>query len=142
MAATALSLRRSALFPEERVRQALITMMIEQLGYPPELLVIEKELSQLPHLTFCEGVPQRRVDLLAYHKVENNLEPLLLVECKAIKADRKALEQVMGYNHFVGAPFVAVVSRETRLTGWQGATGLEFSQGLYRYDDLLTTHRQ
>ncbi|GAB5411984.1 MAG: hypothetical protein ChlgKO_10980 [Chlamydiales bacterium] len=124
------------------MRQALIKTLVEQLGYPPELLVVEKELCLLPHLHFQEGVPQRRVDLLAYHKVENELVPLLLIECKAIKADRKALEQVMGYNHFVGAPFVAVVSKEARLTGWQGVAGLEISQGLYRYDDLLATHRQ
>ena len=68
MAATALSLRRSALFPEERVRQALLKLMTGQLGYPPAMMVVEKELCQLPHLQHSDALPQRRIDLLVYRK--------------------------------------------------------------------------
>jgi len=37
------------------------------------------------------------------------MAPLLLIECK--KGDEEAEGQVMGYNHFIGAPFVAVARK-------------------------------
>ncbi|MDX8431236.1 MAG: type I restriction enzyme HsdR N-terminal domain-containing protein [Candidatus Algichlamydia australiensis] len=122
------------------MRQALLQLMKGQLGYPSAMLVVEKELSQLPHLQKnSASLPQRRIDLLVYRKSGENLLPLLLVECKAEHADRKAIEQLMGYNHYVGAPFVAVVSKTAQLTGWQGRSGLEFSEGLFTYEQLLNS---
>jgi len=137
MAAMALFLRRIALFPEERVRQALVQLMVEELGYPRSLLVIERELAQLPHLQQTEGLPQRRIDLLAYGRVEGDLKPLLLVECKADRVAPAALDQLLGYNHFVGAPFVAAVGRDEMITGWQDGTGTQFAKGLFSYEQLL-----
>lgn len=137
MAVTALFLRRSALFPEERVRQALLRLMVEELGYPRPLLVVERALAQLPHLQQAEGLPQRRIDLLAYGKIEGSLKPLLLVECKADRVLPAALNQLLGYNHFVGAPFVAAVGLNEMLTGWQDDTGTQFAKGLFSYEQLL-----
>lgn len=110
-------LRRQAVIaaPEETVRQKLIEVMVEQLGYPRELLVVEKSLSQLPHLFRQKGLPRRRADLLCFGKnihKEHLLFPLLLVECKEGSLKLNAEQQVLGYNYFVQAPYVALANQE------------------------------
>ncbi len=100
-----------ALSPEEKVRQSLIAFMIEELLYPQELLCVEKSLSELPSHTKV-SVPDRRIDILCFAKnihPEFPLYPLLLVECKESSTlAQMAKDQVIGYNHFVKAYFLAV----------------------------------
>ena len=113
--------------PEEEVRAKLVEHLVKSLGYPRALIAIEKELLSLPHIH--EG-PKRRLDLLVYAK---NGTPLLLVECKAEKIDEKTLEQALGYNYLVKAPFVAIVGKDKALT--VKADG-EIIGGLISYDTL------
>jgi len=89
--------------------------MTKQLGFPKHLLAVEKQLSQLPHLKGASSVPKRRVDILCFAKKihpEYPLYPLLLVECKEGKVGEEAKAQVLGYNHFVQAFFVAIAGEE------------------------------
>jgi hypothetical protein len=105
--------------PEELVRQSLLKKMIQELGYPKELLVIEKELGQLSHLKQVK-VPKRRLDILCYGKgihPKHGLYPLLLIECKKDSLTQDAKEQLLGYNSFVQACFVAAASKEEILFG-------------------------
>lgn len=95
------------MLPEERVRQRLYRHLVEELGYPPSLIALEVELKDLPHL-FGVPVPKRRLDLLCLEKV--SMRPLLLVECKAVKLTQKALDQLLGYNYFVEARYLALVN--------------------------------
>src|SRR5690242_14822270 len=70
--------------PEEGVRQRVLKKMIHALGFPKELIAVEKELKELPHLA-GRSVPERRIDVLCYGKEihpEHSLYPLLLIECK------------------------------------------------------------
>ncbi|NGX27599.1 MAG: hypothetical protein K940chlam6_01537, partial [Chlamydiae bacterium] len=46
-----------AALPEEVVRQKLLHVMITQLGFPKNFLVVEKQLSELPHLSGMVGLP-------------------------------------------------------------------------------------
>lgn len=85
--------------PEEIVRQLWLQRMIRELQYPKSLIAVEKKIPQL----------QRRIDILCY---DPDCKPLLLIECKCEDLDQKAIEQVVGYNHFVKAPFVAVVNEK------------------------------
>jgi hypothetical protein len=100
--------------PEERVRQRWICHMVGALGYPRELLAIEKQLQELPHLAGSPlPLPERRIDLLCYGRgvdSSSTLYPLLLIECKATPLTEQALHQVLGYNAHVGARFVALVA--------------------------------
>lgn len=99
--------------PEEKVRQKLLSLMIEQLGYPKELLAVEKQLSEIPHLKSTMHLPKRRADILCFAKnihPEHEIFPLLLIECKEGKSKEGAEPQVLGYNHFVQAPYVAVAN--------------------------------
>lgn len=111
------SLRRQgvAATPEETVRQRVIRAMVEELKFPKELLVVEKTLSQLPHLFQQKGLPRRRIDLLCFGKnihPDYPLFPLLLVECKDGPLHDKAKQQALGYNYFVQAYYVALANEK------------------------------
>ena len=98
--------------PEEQVRQRWLKWMIHRLKYPKELLVVEKEIKELPHLS-GKVVPQRRVDILCYGKgihPAHSLYPLVMIECKDEPLSDAAVDQVIGYNHHVKAFFIAVVN--------------------------------
>jgi hypothetical protein len=102
--------------PEEQVRQQWLKRMIFQLGYPKELLVIEKGIKELPHICAAE-VPDRRLDILCYGK-GGSLFPLLLMECKNKPLTEGAVNQVIGYNYYVKAPFAAAVNLDEVRLGY------------------------
>lgn len=103
--------------PEERVRQAVLTLLIERLGFPSSLLSVEKEFRGLPHLkSMSRLLPRRRADILCFTSSSEGVRPLLLVECKANEITSKALTQVLSYNLFIEAAYVAVSNaRESRM---------------------------
>lgn len=98
--------------PEELIRQTLLQKMIEHLGYPKELIAIERKI---PHL-------RRRADLICYtNQIDpQNILPLLVVECKAKRfaGGEKALQQLLGYNSALGAPFLSLADEEGEETFW------------------------
>ncbi len=96
--------------PEEVVRQTWIQRMVEELHYPKELLAVEKELKALPHLEHEVSLPLRRIDLLSFMKSADGIKPLLLIECKESELTHEAMDQAISYNHYVKAPFVAIVN--------------------------------
>jgi hypothetical protein len=107
--------------PEEVVRQALLQQMVKQLGYPKELLVVEREISQLPHLV-GQKLPERRLDILCFGREihpQYPLYPLLLIECKSDNLCMDAEEQLLGYNSFVGAYFIAMAAKDQVLFGYR-----------------------
>lgn len=117
-------LHRRAYFvatPEELVRQALLEKMITQLGYPKELLCIEKSLSKISIFAKCK-IPKRRIDVVCFTVVDSVLYPLILIECKKDQSlAQKAFNQVLAYNTYVKAPFLAVSFPGGELFGYYGA---------------------
>lgn len=97
--------------PEESVRQSLLALMLEDLGYPASLMVVERKISQLPHLAHVKvPIPNRRIDILCYSR--NCLRPLILIECKARFFSFKEQRQLFGYNYHIGASFLALVAHK------------------------------
>lgn len=97
--------------PEEVVRQKLLHQMTTQLGFPRELLAVETQLSEVPHLKGATGLPKRRADIICYAKglhPEYPLYPLLLIECKEGSVGEDAKAQALGYNHYIEAFYVAI----------------------------------
>ncbi len=90
--------------PEEKVRQELLRKMISGLGFPKGLISIEK------------GIGRRRTDLVCYTREMN---PLLLVECKAGELSSMAMRQALGYNAALKAPFISLANSEEIKTFWQ-----------------------
>lgn len=58
----------------------------------------------------------------------DGLTPLMLVECKADKLDDASIRQLVGYNQFVRAPYLCLVSsKETSYGAFNQAEGWVFS---------------
>lgn len=133
--------------PEEKVRQALIYLMVNELEYPLQSLAIEKSLSQMPHLAMEKGkIPSRRADILCLATCIHpsfELFPLLLVECKAVPITQKTLRQVVGYNYYLQAYFIAVANEREIQTGWYDSTQKDYSfiNRLPKYSELLTSFK-
>lgn len=84
-------------------------------GFPQSLICVEKELSEVDHLQKGPLPAKRRVDLLVFGKdihPHYSLYPLLIVECKAKQITEEALSQVVGYNYYVRAYFVALAAEK------------------------------
>lgn len=117
--------------PEECIRQLLILHMIEQLGYPPALIAVERELSSFKGAQEHSAVPKRRVDILVFNKSSAGaLTPLLMIECKAVALTPKFTQQLVGYNSFIGAPFIALANGKDVLTGHYDGEQYRFQPGL------------
>lgn len=122
--------------PEEKVRVQLLFDMIERLGYPASMIAVEKELATIPSLKGSRGLPQRRADIICFAKrTDESLSPLLLIECKAVNITNRMINQAVGYNHYLKAPFIALVNQHEIRTGW-------LQQGIYEFIPFLPTYSQ
>ncbi len=126
--------------PEERIRQAWIQKMVRDLGYPRSMIAVEKELSHLPHL-HSQKIPKRRADIIVFAKgihPDYALFPLLMIECKATKLLPHVASQVIGYNEYVQAPYIAIANETDLMLGHfdESAGMICFSRGLINYNRL------
>jgi hypothetical protein len=132
-----------AALPEEQVRQKLLQKMLSHLGFPKAHLAVEKELKELPHLANSVKLPERRVDILAFAPELHPffpLSPLLLIECKEGAIGQGGLDQLLGYNHYVQAPFLAVAGeKEIRFLCKQSQQTFSF---LPHYTELVNAARR
>lgn len=87
------------LTPEEKVRQQWIDYLHSELGYPLNLMEVERKVDVL-------GMSQRLDLLCRNHKAEM----FLLIECKApeIKINQKVFDQAARYNTVLKAPYLLV----------------------------------
>lgn len=130
--------------PEECVRQALVFEMIENLHFPRESIVMEKKLSQIPHLKGRRELPSRRADLVVLAKgihKDYPIYPLLLIECKAVSMNEAVLRQIVGYNEFIGAPYIALANQDGVYMGryFNNIKDYLFKKDLPSYDILMTS---
>ncbi|MBI2742609.1 MAG: type I restriction enzyme HsdR N-terminal domain-containing protein [Chlamydiales bacterium] len=126
---------------EEIVRQTLLHQMVGLLGYPKELLAIEREIGLLPHLQGVK-VPDRRVDILCFGRgihPDHALYPLLLIECKKEGLGFDAKEQLLGYNSYVGAYFISMAAKDELLFGYPDRKSgtYAFASSLPPYQELI-----
>lgn len=113
--------------------------MVGELGYPKALLSVEKGLDSMPHLPPGE-YPLRRFDLICFCKniiANHPLYPLLVIECKSVPLKKAFREQVIGYNHYLGAPFIALVNDAVIEFGARRDQGYDFCEGMPRYTELI-----
>ena len=127
--------------PEEQVRQGLIKHMVTNLGFPPESLVVEKALDQMPHLVASgRKIPDRRADIVCFAKdlhKQHSFFPLLLIECKAVEITQPVILQVIGYNQHMQAHFVCVVNENDIRVGW-----MDPKLQQYRFVPKLPTYQE
>lgn len=121
------------LTPEERVRLSLLRMLEEDLGYPKELITVERGLREV---SGDSTAPNRRIDILAYEK--GSMAPILLIECKAVPLKESMLDQVYGYNHFVGARSICLVNESQCIVGIKNGESYSFQSSLPTYRALTS----
>lgn len=119
--------------PEEDLRIQLVEKMVS-LGFPKAFISIEKQLDQLPNVADLQP-PKRRIDILAYRETQGVLTPFFMIECKAVPLQQKHLQQVLGYNSFVQAPFVALANFDQFL--WLSLHTKKFYYHIPSFFDLL-----
>ena len=128
--------------PEEIVRQRLISELTTSLKFPINHIVLEKAVRQMPHLYLSnQRIPDRRVDIVCFAKgihPKHDLYPLLIIECKAAKLTSKVISQVVGYNHFIKAPFIAVANATEIQFGFNaGQNQYTFIPYIPSYQELI-----
>jgi len=89
------------LTPEEWVRQHLLNLMINHLGYPKGLIRLEHGLNYFKNA--------KRSDIVV---LRPDSGVFMLVECKAptVKTDQKVINQVSEYNKVMQAEFIAITN--------------------------------
>lgn len=120
------------LTPEEKVRQALLHLMVHSLLYPPSLISVEIELASIPSIP-SGNLPRRRADIIVFSP---QVLPLLLIECKAVPMTHAAIDQLVGYNFFVQAPYIVLANPVAIKTGTFQQGEWVFKEGLPYYRDL------
>ncbi|MBI2270750.1 MAG: type I restriction enzyme HsdR N-terminal domain-containing protein [Bacteroidetes bacterium] len=89
------------LTPEEWVRQHFIHYLINQKGFPPSLIQLEKPLNY--------NQLEKRSDIVVYDKAAN---PVVLVECKSpqISIIQDAFDQIARYNFSLKVKYLIVTN--------------------------------
>ena len=89
------------LTPEEWVRQHIVRFLVEEKGFPANLIALERGLK-------LNGL-QKRTDILVYSK---SGQPILMVECKApsIKIDQQVFDQIGRYNITFKLPYLLITN--------------------------------
>ena len=85
--------------PEERVRQAIIRMLMEQQGVPSALMAVEKAIKVQDAI--------RRPDIVVH---DRSGKPWMVVECKApgVALSQDTMDQAANYNRVLRAPYLFV----------------------------------
>lgn len=131
--------------PEEKVRQLILNRMIDELGFPPSCIAVEKSLKQMPHMSLVDQeIPDRRVDIICFAKgihPQHEIYPLLVIECKAIPLTLQVVKQVTGYNHYLKSYFIAIANGEELRTGWfdPNTQTYQFVEYLPTYAELISS---
>ena len=126
--------------PEEKVRVELLNMMIGELGFPQHMIAVEKKVGDLAQ----ESLPTLsdvRVDIavLVSSKEKEAPTPLLVIECKAVPLKDDAFRQVVGYNYYIRAPFIAVANKTELQLGWKDLSGkFQKAEFLPSYQELIS----
>ena len=107
-----------ALTPEEEVRQHFITWLNTQRNYPLTLMASE--------YTLKIGRRSLRCDIVVFNR---NLEPQIIVECKApyVTLGNNVMQQIASYNTLLKVPHLII-------TNGTGTCVCSYNESLGRYE--------
>jgi len=93
--------RYVVLTPEEKVRQHIVSVLINEKEIPQSLISIEAQIKV--------GKLIKRYDILVY---DRNLKPWMLIECKRenIKITPEVLNQTIRYNQTIDSSYLLITN--------------------------------
>ena len=114
------------LLPEEHVRQLLLLYLVQELGYSPNRIGIEKML--------LVNTMTRRCDVLIYAP---DMSPWMLIECKApaVPISQSTFDQVARYNMPLQVPYLTVTNGIQTF-----CCSLDYEQSSYTFLGSLPTY--
>jgi hypothetical protein len=113
------------LTPEEWVRQQLLHILVEQLGYPASRIAVEQAIQV--------GEAKKRCDAVVY---DAQMTSLMIIECKAetVPLTQKTLDQAVTYNRKLNVPYLLLYNGVQHI--FIHGTNTDIT-GIPRYTDLL-----
>ena len=122
--------------PEETIRQRAISYLVNELQVPTDVIRVEEKLA---HYGLNSS---RRADIVVHKVNENNeLDPLLVVECKApgVLLGEKAINQVLDYSDALLCDYVMLVNGDIALCYKYDEKKSQYNEidGLPQYEEML-----
>ncbi len=111
------------LTPEESVRQRFLHRLVDEFGYPMNLIAVEVPLRG------------KRADAVVYTK---DLQPLVLIEFKAetVPLTQKVLDQVAVYNRQLHVPYLILHNGPQTVIANITETAISFSPEIPTWNQL------
>lgn len=93
--------RYVALTPEEKVRQHIVSVLINEKQIPQSYISVEAQIKV--------GKLIKRYDILVY---DHNFKPWMLIECKSenVKITPEVLNQTIRYNQKIDSPYILLTN--------------------------------
>ena len=115
------------LTPEEYVRQSFLMSLVQQFGYPKELIAVEQPIRV--------GEVQKRCDAVVYRK---DMCAVCLIEFKApsVALTQAVFDQAAVYNRTVGVRYVIISNLEQTYCLEVLPTGYHFLSEIPPYNSL------
>lgn len=117
------------LTPEELVRQTTLQLLVDEFGYPHNLIAVEVPIE-------VAGV-QKRCDAIVYNR---QIQPLMLIEFKApsVHLTQEVFDQAAIYNHTLHVPLLMLCNGRESIVAQVQPNQYQFIGHIPAYETLTT----
>lgn len=115
--------------PEELVRQTTLQLLVDEFGYPHNLIAVEVPIE-------VAGV-QKRCDAIVYNR---QMQPLMLIEFKApsVHLTQEVFDQAAIYNHTLHVPLLMLCNGRESIVAQVQPNQYQFIGHIPAYETLTT----
>lgn len=123
------------LTPEEYVRQCFLHRLVEEYGYPKELIAVEVALEDAHPLENTTQNGKKRADAIVY---DLQMQPLMIIEFKADKValTQRTLDQASAYNRRVRVPYLILHNGMCSVIAHISDSEIVFAKEIPNYGEL------
>ena len=117
------------LTPEELVRQTSLQLLVDEYGYPHNLIAVEVPIT-------VAGT-SKRCDAIVYNQ---HMQPLMVIEFKAptVPLTQEVLDQAAVYNYRLNVPFLMICNGVNSIVAAVQPNEYKFLEHIPNYHQLTT----
>ena len=117
------------LTPEELVRQTSLQLLVDEYGYPHNLIAVEVPIT-------VAGT-SKRCDAIVYNQ---HMQPLMVIEFKAptVPLTQEVLDQTAVYNYRLNVPFLMICNGVNSIVAAVQPNEYKFLEHIPNYHQLTT----